>query len=178
MLRWALPLALVIPPPLMAEMLLRLPGLGTLPASTGSPWPVVLATGAAIALPVLALVPHLSAHLAVLPNNRQRELAYCYGGSGLRPIARLILPAQLFVLVALLLIGAALGLNAEGTGETVAQRLAIGISDDPLHAATIAWPVDAWLLLATTAGLALGAGLALRRRRWSDATLVGRKVES
>jgi LPXTG-motif cell wall-anchored protein len=134
----------------------------------------LLANGVAVALPVLALVPHLTAHLAVWPDRTHGDLARCHGGGRFRPIARWMLPAQLSAVLALLTIGATLGLNAAATGATFAHRLAITQPDAPALASIADRPADAWSLVGLTALLALSAGWLLRRRRSTEVASSGR----
>lgn len=171
-LRWALPLLLIIPTPLLAGLLHAFAGSGAEPTAGGDQWPRSLAGGMAIALPVLALVPHLTAHLTVWPDRTHGDLARCHGGGRLWPIARWLLPAQLSVMLALLMIGAALGLN----GATLAHRLTVAIPAAPSLASIADRPVDAWPLIAAIAVLALLAGWILRGRRWTDAAPSGRAL--
>jgi hypothetical protein len=173
-LRWALPLLLIVPTPLLAGLLHAFAGAGSEATAGGDQWPLWLANGVAIALPVLALVPHLTAHLAVWPDRMHGDLARCHGGGRFRPLARWMLPAQLSVLLALLTIGAALGINAAATGATFAHRLASALPEAPALASIADRPVDAWSLVGLTALLALSAGGLLRRRRWTDAASFGR----
>ena len=175
-LRWALPLLLIIPTPLLAGLLYGFAGSGAEPTAGGDPWPRLLAGGMAVALPVLALVPHLTAHLAVWPDRTHGDLARCQGGSRWRPIAHWLLPAQLSVMLGLLMIGAALGLNDAATGATFMHRLTVLIPAAPSPGSITDRPVDGWPLVAAIALLALASGWVLRRRHWTDAAPSGRAL--
>jgi LPXTG-motif cell wall-anchored protein len=76
--------------------------------------------------------------------------------------------------LALLTIGAALGLNAAATGATFAHRLAGALTDAPALASIADRPADAWSLVGLTALLALAAGWLLRRRRSTEVASSGR----
>jgi ABC-type spermidine/putrescine transport system permease subunit II len=138
-------------------------------------WPV-FAAALAITLPIVPLVPHLSAHLALRPSREAADLARCLGAAPGWLTWRLTLPGLVVLVASLAFFGAALSLL-----DAVPIALLYQFGNLPLAGAVLQQtssdaPLTTWaltglcLVLAASCLLASG-GLLLRSRSGTKGTV-------